>query len=172
MPSIQDIVKKNKTKMFKQANTRQLEEVLPINSEVISVIEPSVEEIKVEKKEFKKVPYRPWDDDEPSLSEGKGREHTSSKIEKLEKGKFFDDKITSQIPDNKTVTQSSQGELGINNPTRMIISLYGDQRNILKFLIQNISYEEEGHVYTFPIDLKSVVLFTSSSKHTVETSIR
>ena len=176
MPSIQDIVKKNKTKMFKQANARQLEEVLPFTQEIVSIVEPVVEPIKVVKKEFKKVPYRPWDDDEPTQTEGEGRRPTSSRsenvTEQLVNEDLIDEKPMSQTRGANIITALPGRERDKNNPTRMIISLYGVQRNILKFLIQNISHEEDPFVYTFPIDLKSIVLFTSSSKRTVETSIR
>jgi hypothetical protein len=85
-----------------------------------------------QKKEFVKVEYRPWDDDEPT--------------------------------DRSTIVKDSPG--------RIITSLYGVQRSIVKFLIEHIDYEEGQYVYSLPIDVSSLVMFTSSSKFTVETSIR
>lgn len=150
MPSIQDIANKTKDRMFKKADTRHLEEVLPsvVNNPKDQNIEPIIkhrtedsvgsfkgslpEKTKHSSSNFVKVDYRPWDDDKPI--------------------------------DKSTIVK--------NSPGRIIISLYGVQRSVVKFLIEHIDYEEGQYVYTLPIDVRSIVMFTNSSKFTVDTSIR
>lgn len=173
MPSIQDIAKKNKTKMFQQTSTRPLDEVFPLRKDETISSEPKLPKAEVEKKEFKKVAYRPWDDDEPTQGEGV---HPSKKKNTLP------DDLTENVSVNKEQQEGGATPRNLisipskkiekNSPARIIVSLYGVQRNILKFLINNISYEEDMYIYTFPIDMKSIVMYTSSGKRTVETSIR
>lgn len=173
MPSIQDIAKKTSTKMFQQASSRPLDEVLPLDHEKPSAIESKIVEPKKEKKVFKKVPYRPWDDDKPTPEEGKGvYGNLLSLTDQSSIETVAINKHDLELPTQNNIIALHKPEIEKNTATRMIISLYGVQRNILKFLINNISYDEGPFIYTFPIDLKSIVMFTSSSKRTVETSIR
>lgn len=160
--------------MFKQASTRPLDEVMPLSQEEILPAEQNTPKPPEKKKEFKKVPYRPWDDDEPRQQEGQGKSLPIFKtsIDDSPREGIVENKPREEITSEIKVVELQQPEVERNSPRRIIISLYGVQRNILKFLINNISHEEEPYAYTFPIDLKSIMMFTGSSKNTVETSIR
>ena len=134
MPSIQDIAKKNKTKMFQQTSTRPLDEVFPLRKDETISSEPKLPKAEVEKKEFKKVAYRPWDDDEPTQGEGA---HPSKKKNTLP------DDLTENVSVNKEQQEGGDTPRNLisipskkiekNSPARIIVSLYGVQRNILKF---------------------------------------
>jgi hypothetical protein len=174
MPSIQGIAKKTNTRMFKETSTRPLDEVLPLSQKDILPVEEHNLNLSGKKKEFRKVPYRPWDDDAIKQEEAGGKNFPTSI--NITDNTFLEGIVSNTaeetlIPKNNVEKPRLPG-VERNSPRRIIISLYGVQRNILKFLIENISYEEESYAYTFPIDLKSIMLFTSASKNTVETSLR
>ena len=165
MPSIQDIAKKTKNKVFSQVSARDIDDVFQVTPVETVVAQPIVHESSVKKKEFKKVSYRPWDDDVLGKieEEGVGVKEVSIPVP------------TEELTASVTHVMNATKPNALDEKTtlaKIFFSLYGVQRNILRFLINNISHEDEVHVYTFPINLKNVIIFTSSSKNTVETSIR
>src|SRR5689334_18020222 len=146
MPSIQDIAKRSNTKMFKQAVARPLDEILPLNDEDPKPVEPEVVQKKIQKREFKKVPYRPWDDDEPTQGVEEGSRASTTIEPESGQGMELDLRPQSILKENANNVIELYQSVPIiekNTPARMIISLYGVQRNILKFLLNNIFYEEK-----------------------------
>ena len=173
MPSIQDIAKKNQTRMFQRTDARPLDEVFPLRKDETISPEPDLPKAVVEKIEFKKVAYRPWDDDEPTQGEGGDPSKKNIPHDDLSENVSVVNKEQQQgEPNASSIISLPSKKIEKNSPSRIIVSLYGVQRNILKFLINNISHEEDMYIYTFPIDMKSIVMYTSSGKRTVETSIR
>lgn len=170
MPSIDDVIKfKKSTKVFKDSINREICQILPKNSiqnqekktekDVENTTEKATEKAsesesrdenfaKIEEIPFKKVSYRPWDDDVPSGSN------------------------TKEAPVSLIKNAPTKPLHAETTPSMMVISLYGVQRSILTFLFENIAHEDNVYFYTHFIDMRTLMRFTSCSKDTVETSLR
>jgi hypothetical protein len=121
---------------------------------------PTVDELKdkLKTKKFKKVSYRPWDmEQNPTVEEVK----LSTLAQQSEADPNSKKKETlSYSP------WSSQSE-----GAKSFRLLHGTQRNIMIFVCNKISHEDEEFSYTFPFPISELVEYTHSTTASIQGSL-
>lgn len=144
MPSIDDFLQAKK-KRFKNISSQSHAEKLVEEDPKVETIIPKAQEIDIKEQphEFQKISYRPWDDDTIPVEE---KPQISKK--------------------RKSTTEPAM------SPEMVIQSLYGVQRAILSYLLDNEEKEKDGFVYTRPVNMQDISLYANCRAPTASTSIK
>lgn len=130
---------------------------------------PSIDDLNFKKnksKKFKKVSYRPWDiqptPDEEVFNEKEKVPPTLFPSEnKLPPTKILDENILKDVKE-------------VENPEsidKIIRDIWGVQKSIFVYMLENIQFRENGYQITNPIVTADLVSCTNSKENTVRSSI-
>jgi hypothetical protein len=113
---------------------------------------PTIDELKLKNKskKFEKVAYRPWEIDVETT------QNASTKVHKEE---------------HDSLNQSELSPENNSDFTKILRALFGLQRNILFYLCNKISHEDNQYAYTFAFSVHDLVQYTRSTKNSIASSL-
>lgn len=168
MPLIEDVNFKERKIKTKTHNGRDMQS---LNPKVESELDDSKEDLTISIENnpgvtaFKKISYRPWDSEEPEIKT------TQIEINNKADSILLNNKETNRLVET-TFNGDKSDKLKRNDLEMEVASIIGVQRNILFFIIKELSsYEEESFFYTKPIYLMDISNHTKASILTVKTSL-
>lgn len=117
---------------------------------------PTIDDLKLKNrsKKFEKISYRPWEF-ENNNPQGKPTNPITDRPE----------------PENKLVTQETTSHEVSNDFAKILRSLFGIQKNIMFFLCNKISHEDNHYAYTFAFSAHDIVDYTRSTKNSIASSL-